>query len=58
MTIKDLREAIKGLDDNIKIGSTGHFGELLECLSIKTETLWEGKTILCISIEDPGEEPD
>jgi hypothetical protein len=31
MTIKELKEIISDLDDNMKIGGSGHFGEYLDC---------------------------
>jgi len=31
MTIKELKEKIALLDDDMKVGGSGHFGEFLEC---------------------------
>jgi hypothetical protein len=31
MTIKNLKEKIMLLDDNMNVGSSGYFGEFLEC---------------------------
>lgn len=69
MTVGDLRKIIQDLDDNMRIGGSGHFGEYLECLDIHTCDVSIGhplgkrsdnakETILAISIEDPGEEPN
>jgi hypothetical protein len=65
MTIKELKEKIESLDDNMRVGGSGHFGEFLECWGAKvTEVKERGRfsnkteMIFCISIEDPGPEPD
>ena len=64
MTIKELKEKIIELPDDMEIGGYGHFGEYLECWDITTTTVTKGrfgndkKEILCISIEDAGDEPD
>ncbi len=64
MTIKELKEKIKELPDDMKIGASGHFGEYLECWDITTTIVTKGRfgdgkeEILCISIEDAGDEPD
>lgn len=55
--VKDLKEKIMSLDDNMKVGSTGHFGEFLECENVEVRNC-EGENILCITIEYAGEEPD
>jgi hypothetical protein len=39
VTVKDLKEKIKNLDDNTLIGSSGHFGEFLECYSVDLTTV-------------------
>lgn len=63
-TIKELKEKIKDLPDDMEVGGSGHFGEFLECWDITVTTTKknlssnEHKKILCISIENPGEEPD
>lgn len=64
MTVKDLKEKIMFLDDAMRIGGAGHFGEFLECWDIEVRTVTKGiatsetETILCVSIEDAGDEPD
>lgn len=64
MTIKELKEKIALLDDDMKVGGSGHFGEYLECWDITTTTVTKGRfgnvkeEILCVSIEDAGDEPD
>jgi len=72
MTIKELKEKIKDLPDDMLIGNTGHFGEYLECRETfvhkaEFQQVYCGserynprnfKDIFCICIEDKGEEPD
>jgi hypothetical protein len=64
MTIKELKEKIMFLDDNMKIGGSGHFGEFLECYDAKVINVFksimddEKEVIFAISIEDAGDEPD
>ena len=38
MTIKELKEKIKDLPDDMLIGNTGHFGEYLECTEVNVHT--------------------
>lgn len=57
MTIKELKEIIKDLDDDMEIGGTGHFGEFLQCYDAEVTTV-SGFTFLNISIESAGEDPD
>lgn len=58
-TIKDLKEKIAFIDDNMRIGGSGHFGEFLECVDIEVRTVTKSmfnpdtETILCITIESP-----
>lgn len=64
MTIKELKEKIMFLDDNMKVGGTGYFGEFLECWDAEVRTVTksrmnnEKEVIFSISIEDAGDEPD
>jgi hypothetical protein len=64
MTIKKLKELIANLDDNMKVGGSGHFGEFLECWSAGVMTVTksrrdkEKEEIFSISIEHAGDEPD
>ena len=64
MTIKELKEKIALLDDNMKVGGSGHFGEFLECWDARVTTVTksrrdnEKEVIFSISIEDAGDEPD
>ena len=64
MTIKDLKEKIALLDDNMKVGSSGHFGEFLECYSADVRSVFKSVTdnekeiIFDITKESAGEDPD
>lgn len=64
MNIKELKEKIMCLDDNMKVGGVGHFGEFLECYNAEVGTASKTKfsavkeLIFSISIEDAGEEPE
>lgn len=64
MTVAELRKFIENLPDDMEVGGSGHFGEKLECWSISTESVSLGRfqpkseTILCISIESPGPDPE
>lgn len=64
MTIKELKEKIALLGDDMKVGGSGHFGEFLECWCVGVKTVTksrrdnEKEVIFSISIEDAGEEPD
>jgi hypothetical protein len=64
MTVKELKEKLMFLDDNMKIGGSGHFGEFLECWDAGVITVTKGRfsdekeVIFSISIEDAGDEPD
>lgn len=64
MTIKELKEKIMFLDDDMKVGGSGHFGEFLECWGADTKIVKksliddEKEVIFSISIEDAGDEPD
>lgn len=64
MTIKELKEKIMFLDENMKVGGSGHFGEFLGCLDAEVRTVTksrmndEKEVIFSISIEDAGDEPD
>lgn len=64
MTIKELKEKILFLPDNMKVGGSGHFGEFLECWDAEVRTVSnsrrsaEKEVIFSISIEDAGDEPD
>lgn len=66
-TIKDLKKIIENLPDNMLIGSSGHYGEYLECYNISinkvNKDLFNNRAantieILNIEIESPGPEPD
>lgn len=64
MTIKELKEKIALLDDDMKVGGSGHFGEFLECWDAEVRTVTKSRrdidkeVIFSISIEDAGDEPD
>ena len=63
MIVKDLKDRIQFLDDNMVIGGSGHFGEFLDVYDIEVRTITKGRfsddkeTILCISMESAGDEP-
>jgi len=58
MTIKDLKEKIMFLDDDMKVGGSGHFGEFLECWDVGVRTVTksrmnkEKEVIFSISIDN------
>jgi hypothetical protein len=64
MTIKDLKERIRYLDDDMKIGGSGHFGEFLDVYYIEVGAVTKGRfsddreNILRISMESAGNEPE
>lgn len=64
MTVKELKEKIWYLDDNIKVGACGYFGEYLECFNAELETVFkdsnsnEKEVIFSITIESKGNEPE
>ena len=64
MTVKELKEKIRYLDDNMKVGGFGHFGEFLECCGAGVTTVTKGKfsdekeKIFSISIEGAGDAPN
>ena len=64
ITVKDLKEKIQFLPDDMVIGGSGHFGEFLDVYDIEVRTVTKGRisdnkeTILCISMESAGDEPD
>lgn len=62
MTITELKEKIKYLDDDMKVGGLGHFGEFLECWDARVRVASiKGKKIedfFSISIENAGPDPD
>lgn len=64
MTIKELKEKIMFLDDDMKVGCSGHYGEFLDCLYADVKTVSKDKfsddteVIFCIYNEDAGIEPD
>lgn len=64
MTVKELKEKLIDLDDDMKVGGSGHFGEFLECWGAGVTTVSKGlfssekEQIFSISIEDAGDEPD
>lgn len=64
MTIKELKEKIMFLDDDMKVGGLGYFGEFLECLDAEVRTVTKSKidndkeVIFSISIEGAGDEPN
>jgi len=66
MNIKELKQIIKDLPDDMKVGSSGHMGEFLDCYGFVVENVkksyWssfdgEDEDILSITLESAGEEP-
>jgi hypothetical protein len=65
-TIKDLKEAIADLPDDMLVGDSGHFGEFLECYGFSTYEVRKSRRspfderflIFKIDLESAGEEPD
>jgi hypothetical protein len=63
MTIKELKEKIMFLPDNMKVGGSGHFGEFLDVWDAEVRTVYKAidntdkVVIFSIAIEDAGEEP-
>lgn len=39
MNVKQLREIIQGLPDDMLVGGVGHFGEFLQCFGATVETI-------------------
>lgn len=66
MNIRELKEIIKDLPDEMLIGQSGYFGEYLECYSVSVSEVWLSTfdlqaskiDILNFSMETMGEEPD
>ncbi len=61
MNIKELKEKIKDLPDDMPVGGVGHFGEFLDVNYLHVTEASTKKyrlKILSISIEDAGPEPD
>lgn len=66
--IKDLKELIANLPDDMEIGGSGHYGEFLEIYDIQVKTVKSHEfprrlesvsmEILCISMESAGDEPE
>jgi len=46
MTIKELKEKIALLDDDMKVGGSGHFGEFLECWDTGVTTVLNQDVIM------------
>lgn len=65
MTVGELKQIVKDLDDNMLVGNSGHFGEYLDCFGISVQDVYltrreteKKMPVLCISIESAGDEPD
>lgn len=65
MTVKELKKALEGVDDDLLVGDSGHFGEYLPVLEVGVMEVYkeEGRgydkiTIFKVHIEGAGEEPD
>jgi len=62
MTVKELKQKIESLADEMKVCGSGHFGELLEVINAEVEEVFvtgsiEKEMVFCVRIEHPGEEP-
>jgi len=65
MTVKELKEKIKDLPDDLRFGTTGYFGEFYTCWFCEVRTTIDEYyidskpiTILEFKFEDKGEEPE
>jgi hypothetical protein len=64
MTVKELKEKLENLPDEMIVGGSGHFGEYLECYDAEVRQVFESpsefttREIFCISLENAGNEPD
>jgi hypothetical protein len=54
MTVAELITKLEKYDKDLKVGGSGHFGELLEICSIYKNT----DDYVCIDIESAGDEPE
>jgi len=69
MDIKELKQIIKDLPDDMLVGGSGHYGEFLDCYEIRKGIVYMNNTtmykksvgnkvgILLISLEHAGDEP-
>ena len=60
MTVKELKEKLNEYPDDMEVGGSGHFGEILEIqyLSLYDNYDAEQTKYLALSIEYAGIEPD
>jgi hypothetical protein len=64
MTIKELKDKIMFLDDNMKVGGSGYVGEYCELCDAEVRTIFKSITdnekeeIFHLSLEYAGDEPD
>jgi hypothetical protein len=64
MTVGEIKQKLIGIDDNMKVGGAGHFGELLECYFAEVRPVHKSRMddseeiIFCISIVNAGDEPN
>lgn len=62
MTVGELREKLEGIDDNVPVGITDHFGDFEPMLGLwhypANEHPCEGKEVVCLDIPWIGPEPD
>ena len=65
MKVKELIEKLKSFDENLEVGGSGHFGELLEIYDVDLSTMNYLDSnrnplpkFVAISMEGAGDEPD
>ena len=64
MNVGELKKIIENLPDDMPVGSSGHFGEFLECYSARQTNVSLSRrssiviSILAIDMEDKGPDPD
>lgn len=65
MKVGELKKILEGLPDDMRVGSSGYWGEYLECwdayvhsVSLPYPKTGESEDILCMYIEDKGERLD
>lgn len=55
MKVKELIEKLKGLDEEMEVGGSGHFGELLEIYGVCKYDVYDYVTL---DMESAGDDPD
>ena len=57
MTVKELKEKLNEFPDNMEIGGSGHFGEILELRGLFIEDM-TGEKYVRMDIEWEGSDPE